>query len=403
MKRLFYFFVFLALQAPLSARNPYHAKVTVDIFSEKFSASTFLNLTEELTTKNIGHDIPNYTPNTPASIALNLRGLEATIAFQANSTTLVFTMPQTGLTETFTGATRDQSLALFRDFISNNKDGLRRLHKAQRKFTPIDPVAGNPNSLLALMPQADYLLGRLTPLSGCDCCWSAQPVHYLFQTGFLDTEAMCRGFNTTNYSFPLRYSFSPDHRWAFILDMPLNVIVDGRAFCLDTSLGLGVRMPVTPNWSLTPILRTGVNVSIDLSTGGSFISTGVTSCYDFHIRNWVLSVIDYAGYITSLPLHAGGINFDYHLHNFVFKNGLALTSCQGWQVCGRPVNLSLTYENSAFTGSTLFIEHFNEVGLALITQHIIPCLCYDLLSLNVSYQFGHRSYKAYTIGLIYQF
>jgi len=390
-------------KSELQARNPYHATVTVGPFSAVFSESTILNLIQDLQTDSIQREIAIYDSNSPASFNLNLRGLVGIASYAANSTTLTVQIPQTGTSQSFTGATREDSAKLFDEFLKNDRPFNKKFRKAYAKFTPIDPIAGNPNSLMAQMAQADYLIGRLSPLSGCDCCWSAQPITHQFQAGLYSGRGFSDGFDTTIVTIPLRYSYSPNRTWALVLDAPQNYVVNGRAVSIDGSLGLGLRVPITNNWSITPITRGGVGISIDLSTGGIFASTGVTSAIDYKICKYVITMTNYAGYCVSTPCHAGGINFDYHLQNFVFKNGLALNSCEGFDFCGRPLNFNLTFIDSAFTGSSLFIDHYDEVGAFLIMTRVNPCIKYDCLSLGATYQFGKRGYKGYSLNLTYQF
>jgi hypothetical protein len=332
-----------------------------------------------------------------------LRGLKSILSFAANSNTLVVEFPNIGISTSFTGLTRDDSFQLFKDFLKSNGSGGQRLFKAYARFSPIDPIAGNPNSLMAQMAQASYLLGRLYPLSGCDCSCESQPLVHLFQTGLQVGRAFSGGFDTTIVSLPLRYSYSPCHTWALIIDAPVYFHKNGGAYSLLSSLGIGFRYPITCHWSLTPILRYGVGGSVDLATAGSFFSPGLTSCYDLPIGSFVFSLINSVNYIASTPLHLGGINYDYHLYNYVFKNGFVLTSCKDYCFCGRPLNFSLNFVDSAFTGGGLFINHYDEVGFSLIASGINPCLDYDNLSVGFSYQFGNKNYKGYFVNVIYQF
>lgn len=396
----------------IHARQPYHATVSVGLASGTVSAPNLVDLTNDLKTANIDAFIPFYTPVTPVGININLRGIDLLTSFAANSNTLVVSIPQAGITQTFTGATRDESLRLLREFIRNGGNdqngkgsgrGHGRLLKAYAKFSPIDPIAGNPNSLMALMAQSDYLLGHLSPLSGCDCCWNAQPIVHQFQLGSFAGRAFSRGFDTTSATFPLRYSYSPDLNWALILDAPLTYNRNGGASSIVGSVGMGLRIPVTHDWSLTPIVRGGAGGSLDLCTSGSFISAGLTSVYNYKFCEYVLSMTNYAGYISSTNLWLSGINFNYHLHNYIFKNGLSLTSCQGFTLCNRPVNFSISFEDSCFTREHLFIKHYDEVGISMITNYINPCIDYDCLSLGFFYQFGQKNYKGYFLNLAYQF
>lgn len=395
-------FIILGYGTSVEARQPYHARVTVDTTSASVSDPNLVDLSRSLKTTSIQKLIPIYTPVSPVSIDINLRGITALTSFAANSTTLVVQIPQAGTVQTFTGSTREESLVLFRDFIRNGGDR-HKLLRAYARFSPIDPIAGNPNSLMAKMAQSDYLLGKLSPLSGCDSCWSAQPIVHQFQTGLNSERAFSSGFDATLVTLPLRYSYSPNLSWALILDAPFTYIRNGGASSLFSSLGFGLRLPITCNWSLTPTFRTGAGGSLDLCTSGCFLSSGVTSVYNYKISDFVLTMTNYAGYFTSTNLWLTGINFNYHLHNYVIKNGLSLTTCKGFTLCKIPLNFGVSFTDTYFARERLFIKHYDEIGLSLIATGINPCLNYDCVTLEFAYQFGEKSYKAYQLNLAYQF
>lgn len=400
---VFFVFLFWCTQfISLQARQPYHATVTVGVAKETVSAPNLVDLKRDLKTSNLQKAIPFYTPNTPATLNFNIRGIIALAAFPADSSTLLVQIPQAGITQAFTGATRDDSLTLFKDFI---RDGgtHHKILKAYARFSPIDPIAGNPNSLQSQMAQADFLLGHLSPLSGCDCNWTAQPIVHQYQTGLYAGRAFSKGFDTTVVTLPLRYSFSPNLKWAFILDAPLTYLRNGGASSVVGSLGTGFRIPILNEWSLTSIVRFGFGGTLDLCTSGCFASTGVTSVYNYKISDAVLTMTNYAGYSTSTNFWLSGVNFNYHLHNFIFKNGLSVTTCKGYVFCNRPINLSLSFVDTYFARERLFIRHYDEVGVSLIANQLIPYFNYDCLSLALSYQFGQKRYKGYFFNLTYQF
>lgn len=394
--------ILILQSALLHAREPYHATVTVSTESVTISAPNMSDLSQDLRGDNLQSLIPFYTPTSPVSIDINLRGIDVVTSFAANSTTLIVEIPQAGTTQVFTGTTREESIQLFSGFI---RDGgsKHKLLRAYARFSPIDPIAGNPNSLMAQMAQADFLLGQLSPLSGCNCCWSSQPIVHQYQNGLYAGRAFSKGFDTTTVTLPIRTSYSPQGDWALIFDFPVTYNRNGGASSLFGSLALALRLPITCNWSLTPSLRWGTGGSADLCTFGSFISVGATSVFHYKINQYVLSITNYAGYFTSTNLWLSARNLNYHLHNYVFKNGLSLTSCNGFVVCNRPINFSLSLIDSYFAREKLFINHYDEVGFSLFTTHVNPLLCYDCLSVGLSYQFGKKSYKGYRLNLTYQF
>lgn len=386
----------------IEARQPYHATATVDTTSVNVSAPNISDLSDDLKTSSLETLAPIYTPTSPLSININLRGIDVIASFAANSTTLVVQIPDTGANETFSGATRDDSVNLFKEYVKDG-GGNGGLLKAYARYSPIDPIAGNPNSLMAIMAQSDYLLGQLDPLSGCDCESSIQPIVHEFQASVTAGRVFSKGFDGTTVHFPLRYSYSPSCDWALIIDTPVTYIRNGGASSLVGSLGIGWRYQLTPGWSLTSVIRGGVGGSSDLCTAGSFVSCGLTSVYDYPIGNFTFTLLDYAGYFTSTNLWMCGDNFNYHLHNYVLKNGVSVVACRGFVVCNREFQYSLSIEDTCFLRDHLFLRHFDEVAVSLMTTGVNSCLDYDCLSVTFTYQFGQKDYRGYMLNLAYLF
>lgn len=392
----------MVLTSSLCGREPYHVTITVDSDRASVSAPNLVDLKRDLRSSAIEELLPIYTPVSPVSFDINLRGIIASAAFEENSTTLVVEIPQVGITESFTGATREESFGLFKEFI-RDAGNHHNLLKAYARFSPIDPIAGNPNSLMAQMGTADYLMGHLSPLSGCECSWSAQPIARQFQIGVHAGRAFAGNFDTTVVTFPLRYSYSPDLHYAFIVDAPLTYLRNGGASSLVGSLGAGFRFPILNGWSLTPMVRFGAGGTLDLCTAGAFLSAGVTSVFNYKISDYVLSMTNYVSYITSINLWLTGINWNYHLHNYIFKNGLSLTTCDAFSICEKPLNFSVSFIDSYFARKRLYIRHYDEVNISLITNYINPFIDYDCLSLGFAFQFGQHHYRGYFLNIDYQF
>jgi hypothetical protein len=404
-KNAFIYFLFLAVifTSSMEARQPYRARATVSGESVLVTDPNIRSLMQDLKSASLSELLPIYTPTSAISINLNLRGIGVITAFAANSTILTLDIPQIGISTSFTGSTRDDSVTLMQEFLKSSANDNPNFFKAFARYSPIDPIAGNPNSLMAAMAQGDYLFGNLSPLSGCNCCWSAQPITHQFQTGLNVGRGLVKGFETTTINIPLRYSYSPNRTYAFIIDLPNTLNKYDGAYSLAGSLGFGLRIPITHEWSITPTLRGGLGGSVDLIGTGTFVSTGLVSNYNFAFYHHVLSITNQASYFTSTPFHLGSINCDYHLHNFVFKNGFALTFCQGVEFCCRTYNYKVTFIDSAFAGDHLYIEHYDEVGISLVTHSINPCIDYDCLIFGFAYQFGQRNYKGYSVNFVYQF
>jgi hypothetical protein len=181
------------------------------------------------------------------------------------------------------------------------------------------------------------------------------------------------------------------------------MIDNGGAYSFFGSVGCGVYMPVTSIWSLTPSLRVGFGDSQDLAVGGCFASPALTSYLRCPTSECVVSMTNMIAYYASLPCHIGGVNLDYHLYNTSFKNGVSLASKEGTVLCSRKLQAELSFVDTYFSGSHLYINHYDEIGLSLFVSRIDPKIFYDSISLGLSYQFGQKSYKGYYVNASYKF
>ena len=90
---------------------------------------------------------------------VDLRGVAARIYYAENSSALVISVPSADFTRTFTGDDRDASEEALQEWLDGNGDqsttdsqgALTTLLKEFVAASPVDPVAGNPNSLQSRM------------------------------------------------------------------------------------------------------------------------------------------------------------------------------------------------------------------------------------------------------------
>lgn len=394
--------LFLFANAHIQAYHPYRADIIFENRDTEVSGPNLVDLNRALRTTALEKIFPTYTPDSAIAININLRGLIANTSFADNSTTLVVEIPNSDITETFTGSTRDESLALFKEFIKEGSS-VQKLLKGYTRYSPIDPIAGNPNSLLSRMAEADFSLGSLTPLKACSQCFCTQPSTHYFQGGFGYTRAFCKRFDTTAITLPLRYSYSPCDTYALIIDAPVEYLNNGGASSLNSSLGLGLRIPLNCKWALNSVFRVGYGGSLDLCTSGGFISLGASSIFNYNLCGYSFSMSNYVGYFSSTNLWLTGINFNYNLHNLIYKNGLSIVLCEGYSIFNRKFYVGASIKDTYFARERLFIKHYDEVVLSLSTIGINHCLNYDILSFELAYQWGEKDYNGYGLSLIYQF
>lgn len=398
-----FLFFFLAFTPLANAKEPYHASIRVQQCKASTSAPNLVDLTNQLKAAALNQLLPIYTPVSATLLQFNLRGIFADAAFAENSPTLTVYYPQINKKELFQGATRDESLKLFKDSIRDGGEG-KALLKAYPIYSPIDPIAGNPLSLQASMLRADYLLAELSACSSrcrenVECSGNIKP--FMGGAGF--ARGFSKGFDATIAKLPLRYVCQFKQNSSFIFDLPLAYQNNGGASSMQGSFGLGFQRPLTDRWSVTAVSRAGCGGSLDLCTGGTLVSFSLVSEYAFSISKYELAMINCIGYSTSINFWLTGINFSYNLHNIVSRNGIRLSSCEEFSLLGCPFNFSLGFADNYFAKDRLYIKHFDELSCSFTVDDLRVGDLKGCLSVCFSYQFGQRSYQGYLFDLNYFF
>ena len=100
------------------------------------------------------------------------------LSFGANSGVLTFEVPLLGFSTTFNGGNcsttcaqqRKDALAQLRDFLKKDPIFLKKLLTAMTRYSPIDPLAGNPDSLFSRRQRGDFAYGftnKVSQIWGC--------------------------------------------------------------------------------------------------------------------------------------------------------------------------------------------------------------------------------------------
>lgn len=186
--------------------------------------------------------IPAYQQDQSAVRAtLDVRGLPAVAGYAVGSTTLNFTVPSLGIDLYFTGATRSESQDLFLDFLKG--EGSAILTQLLQRFvsqTSADPVAGNPNSLMAQMAGMDYAASATT----IDIKDNDSSAPRLIGIDVMAGTSEATAFHTNMVSLPINYIIPlDDPRYQIIIDAPLRYLnVEGA----DVYDGSWVRVFASP-------------------------------------------------------------------------------------------------------------------------------------------------------------
>ena len=391
------------LSSPVHAEDLFGISATVDGVSESASFQSIEDLIDAVDNAGVRRINLAYTNESAASLQLNVRGLPATITYPANGTTLTLNIPSLNVTEkTFTGATRDDSQEAFETYLEKNGDGLlTKMLTYMVQNTPIDPVAGNPTSLMNQMGDASFAMGS-SVMGGSPKNKEDRSPGNAVGLGFRFGHYAMDDFSQDLYSLPIHYTYTlDDPRKQIIVDFPIALVETEGSQSFNTSLGLGFRFPVHDDWILTPAVRAGAVGSIDMGSAAVLYSGTLTSNYDLYFKDLKVSVGNMATYVQSAPLDTGDFSIDYDLTNTMTKNGVGVEGPLGFGMLGKLTSYKVDVAHTAFFGDALYIDNYTDVALSFGTRSTASSL--SNMRLGVTYTHGNNDFSGVRMNFGYTF
>ncbi|MEL0221833.1 MAG: hypothetical protein VXA39_14570 [Deltaproteobacteria bacterium] len=346
--------------------------------------------------------------NDQIDFSLNYRGIDLKAAYPAGSNKVTFNIPSLNKNWSYEGTSRQGSWTQLTDALVQESDLVNDLLGLMVLYTPNDPVAGNPSSLmdnfvrldfspvLVDLPLGNALQGgasgvEAAPMADADgmvvdesdsSVSSASPeVTEGEETEESSTETSERenkigiglGFssydqgdskvNTTTIPFSYSCNFEGESKSSLTLRLPISQIdVDGNAG-IAAGLGLNYRQFVSPNWQLSPSLNYGVTASEALGSGGALASYSILSIYDWTASWGAIRIGNQAGQYRSMPLSVGGTTFDAGIESTVLRNGLIFQFPTGFIREGATFDPYLL--DTRYYGTELYIMQYYEMGFTL--------------------------------------
>ena len=306
-----------------------------------------------------------------ASATIDFRGLEMRTNFVGATSSLVFEVPSLGIRERFAGADRDASLEMLEEFLKDEGgDILDQLQAALIATSPVDPIAGNPNSLMGTMVSGQFRAGFQEQTSNIDeAVPETEQAHdpdNLLVLGARFGRFTAAEKASRVLTLPLGYSFRLKESGAGLRSVDISLpityadIEGGKSGAV--SLGLGVTYAMNERWSLSPAAGAGVVGSVDLGSAGGIGSLSLTSAYTIPREGWSLNIGNMVGYYETLDIPVGDYDFNPGVSNTVLRNALMISI---------PSTLgdgSVTTEfwgvDTRFFGSDLYSEYYDEVGIS---------------------------------------
>lgn len=324
-----------------------------------------------LTQEEISSALPTYTGTSQLNAGLNFRGIPMSVTAASNSSAMRLQIPAIGVDLTFDGGNRDASQTQLEDwFKKNGGEMVSRLMKKLAEQTALDPIAGNPNSVMAQSVAGDFSRGFMNTASSLRAEAQAAASTAVGEKSANTMTLAARfgslsqgGVKSQSVSLPLGYTFRfQDPQQSISLSLPITMVDVEGSKSYSGGLGLGYSHPLTRNWILTPALGYMITGSPDMASAGQVVSGSLTSSYSLPLGRYQISMGNMAGYYRTLRLSIGDYSFDPKIQNYVVRNALMLYLPTEFLIKG--TGLEIFGIDTRYLGDALFIDNYEEVGLS---------------------------------------
>ena len=420
MKRSLWILAFLLYTlSPAVADDLYSISVTIDGETDSFGFSNVESAIEQIYEVELRKDFPRYNSRSIAEAKVDLRGLAAFANFAASTAKLEFKIPSLGINLTFDGKDRDASIEMLENFLEDEGgDILDRIHKELIAVSPVDPIAGNPNSLMGTMISGQFKAGFQDQTTSIDepaelhsateedhaseAREEAQDNLYVIGARFGRFTAADKASSVL--TLPLGYSvrLKEDGPGLRTIDLSLPITYadaeGGKSGAI--SLGIGLTYAMNERWSLSPAAGLGVVGSADMGSSGGIGSLSLTSAYTIPRHGWSLNIGNMVGYYETLDISLGDYDFNPGVSNTVLRNALmvSIPSTMG----GRKVTTEVWGIDTRFFGSKLYSEYYDEIGISFGLVKTRERVIENYLRAGASYLTGD-GVKGWRVNLGFQF
>ena len=405
--------VFLAAIAPpAAARDLFRTVITAVGQQAQNGVNSILDVPDLLDADSLETDFgPPYIPESSAVEALvDLRGVSARGSYALDSAALRFEVPAAGIDVTFDGVDRDASNDELEDWLKGDTSfpgapsaDVQELLRAFVANSPVDPVAGNPNSLESRMFESDLGLGTLSPFLG-DFPDASEAIPNVVQLD-LDYGYYAAGpYNGQAYDISMGLGWNLARRFAIVTDLELMLTrVEGDALSAFGNVGLGVVGRINDWWNVSVVARGGLVGSFDVGALAAMYSVSFINHMRFALGDAWLEMSNMVGVANTVSgFDIDGWDLDYDLTNVVLKNRLALQQVLPVRLGSRALRGSLYLVDTQYFVDDLWLEHTDEIGVSVGLASESGSSVYDPATLQLAYVVG-KSYDALRLALSLRF
>ena len=275
------------------------------------------------------------------SASINYGGVPSAVVFTENpsQTQATLSIPLTGFTKTFTGASASDLQTQIKDFVeSDGESAYSQLILAIDKESAVAAIDGNPQSSTAyLADDAFNHYGLLATQTG----QMQDPDHnsqFTIDGGGGTSRA--EGFDGNFANFDIGSQWDINGSVAIATDTAFLYRSVSSSEVYTVGQNLGIPITIIPRqgtdsglrWQITPWGFIGLSASYDQAVGTLLVGGGGTSSLSLRTGDLTFTLADQADYIGNAAVHVDDYNFDVPIDQWIVKNGGDVS----WQILGSP-------------------------------------------------------------------
>ena len=335
------------------------------------TANTAQDLINLLDTGGLSGITPSYTEVSAATVNINFNSLPIDVTYGAGVTTLNFSIPELGVSQQFTGATRNASADLLETYLKENGI-IAQIMNYQAKNSPNSPITGQAG-LIPTAIAADFnqsFTDTATNIAGSASA-AAQPggVPNLIGIAAQYFDMTANGQHSKVITLPLSYTIRNDidPRRQLLISLPLSQSDVNGAKAYTVGAGLAYRFPMNDNWTLTPSAKFSMVGSVDLATVAALNTFSLTSTYIFNLEKFDVAIGNMLTYNKTAKFSAGEYSFDPGIKNTAMRNGVMLS--QPVNIKGKKMSVEYSLIDTRYVaGDKPFSKSSQELGLTIGTN-----------------------------------
>jgi hypothetical protein len=390
----------------VQARDLYTTRIVTVTGSAGDETDSFLDVPELFDVENLAKLLPGFDPSIHALTAtLDVRGLPSEIAWNPLTTTL--TLRVLGEEVNIEGSSIDDALDELEDWFQG-EDALGSLEVTDLlqglvAYSPVDPVAGNPNSLQSRMFQTDFDFGTQGPFTSGSERLDEAPDQWGVGLDYGYAEA--NRFDVHAVDLPLAYRLNfRNPQWSLLFSLPLTATFTEEQWSVMGSAAMGFQYRPFDWWALTPMVRIGGVGSVDVGALALLYSVTLTNHMRFEWRGIEFAMGNLGGFTQSIDgIEFGDYELSYDLTNPILTNGGTISGNIPAELLSRALRWRLYGWNTQIFGDDVYAKSQTEVGFSLALQGAVAEESYDFASMSLGYVFGNNDYDGLSFRMRFRF